>query len=249
MDSASDMSSDFSTPEYDRRRSESFWAVWILAMLVMMLFIITALFILWLWSYLQDNDGPRRDALSGVNHRIDSSSPRETSKAATRESRWKASLVLYPTTSVLGSRSRWPSPSRMMGVSDGTSGPNESSSSRSFCHLFLPVTAVSVAIANVSVSCDANAIQRVSTSRSFLSDARLSMLCRSWDPSSWKVSWHRYHSYACGFGTRGKAGIVYQTPEQALRLRRELLTLTHYTCFGFLGGHRAFPRECREILP
>ncbi|KAL1420212.1 hypothetical protein MTO96_024554 [Rhipicephalus appendiculatus] len=151
-----------------------------------------------------------------------------------------ASLLLYPTTSAVGNASEWPSPSRMMG--DET--PARTSPGRSICHLFLPTTAVSVALANASQACDANRVQRVVAESEFMSLERLSKLCRSWDPSSWKVSRRRYHSYACGFGADGKKGIVFQTPQQALRHRRKLLARTKSTCVGFVGDEHDFPHDC-----
>ncbi|KAL3223398.1 hypothetical protein MRX96_027571 [Rhipicephalus microplus] len=160
-----------------------------------------------------------------------------------------ASILLYPTTSVLGDVIQWPSPSQMMGVGGETSVFNNASPSRSFCHLLPSVTAVSVELANASGACDANATQRVKPTRTLLSHARLSKLCRSWDASSGKVSLHRHHNYvlACGFGKRGKTPIVYQTPQQALRYRRELLAITQSMCFGFLGGHMQLPAPLPQV--
>ncbi|XP_070393631.1 uncharacterized protein [Dermacentor albipictus] len=154
-----------------------------------------------------------------------------------------ASLLLYPTTSVLGNVSEWPSPSRMMAASEKASGFTETPPGRSLCHLLPPVAAVSVVLANASDSCDANAIQRVLPKASFLSHERLSKLCRSWH-SEWKVSRHRYHSYACGFDPRGRKGLVFQTPPQQLRHRTALLARTRSKCFGFVEGRPAFPRDC-----
>ncbi|XP_075723425.1 uncharacterized protein LOC142765751 [Rhipicephalus microplus] len=152
----------------------------------------------------------------------------------------KASLLLYPTTSVLGNVSEWPTPSRVMGDENSMRTP----SGHSICHLFLPTTAVSVMLANASQSCDPNRVQRVTVKSEFMSVSRLSKLCLSWNPSPWKVSRRRYCSYACGFGEDGKKGIVFQTPQQASRYGRKLLARTGSTCFGYVGEEREFPHDC-----
>ncbi|XP_075743524.1 uncharacterized protein LOC119177843 [Rhipicephalus microplus] len=151
-----------------------------------------------------------------------------------------ASLLLYPTTSALGNVNEWPSPSRVMGDENSM----RTSSGHSTCLLFLPTMAVSVVMANASQPCDPNRVQRVTVKLEFMSVARLSKLCLSWDPSSWKVSRRRYHSYACGFGEDGKKGVVFQTPQQASRYRRKLLARTQSTCFGFVGEEREIPHDC-----
>ncbi|KAH7972674.1 hypothetical protein HPB52_015062 [Rhipicephalus sanguineus] len=68
MDNVSSIRSNISSAEDNRRRSESFWTTWLLALLVLVLLLILALFVLWLWTYLQDRGGRlSRSAFSDVN--------------------------------------------------------------------------------------------------------------------------------------------------------------------------------------
>ncbi|KAK8786205.1 hypothetical protein V5799_007433 [Amblyomma americanum] len=157
------------------------------------------------------------------------------------------SLLLYPTARILlrSSLKKWTSPSQMVVISGGRH-PAGTSWAPSVCYLFVSATAVSVVLSNTTASCS-DADEGVSTKATFLSGKELSRLCRSWD-SSWKVWSHLYHSVACPGGHgggRNKEALVFQTPLQAWKFRREVLAHARSSCFGFVDDRRGFPRTCQ----
>ncbi|KAK8773250.1 hypothetical protein V5799_012219 [Amblyomma americanum] len=157
------------------------------------------------------------------------------------------SLLLYPTARILlrSSLKKWTSPSQMVVISGGRH-PAGTSWAPSVCYLFVSATAISVGLSSTTASCS-DADEGVSTKATFLSGKELSRLCHSWD-SSWKVWSHLYHSVACPSGHgggRNKEALVFQTPLQAWKFRREVLAHARSSCFGFVDDRQGFPRTCQ----